>query len=161
MKKEIERKFIVLDNSYKDLGDCECCIQGYIPSTNEPLIRIRQIGQKSFITIKSDINGITRLEYEYEIPNEDAKDLLKLFCKKTIIEKNRYQINYQSTLWEVDEFLGENSGLVIAEVELSSEDANFSKPSWIGQEVSHDTKYYNYKLIEYPYSKWNEGKNEK
>ena len=86
MKKEIERKFLVLNDSYKGLGDFEYCIQGYIPSTNEPSIRIRIIGKKSFITIKSDINGITRLEYEYEIPNQDAKDLLELFGKKTIIE---------------------------------------------------------------------------
>ena len=155
MKKEIERKFLVLNDSYKGLGDFEYCIQGYIPSTNEPSIRIRIIGKKSFITIKSDINGITRLEYEYEIPNQDAKDLLELFCKKTIIEKNRYKIHYKSTLWEVDEFLGNNKGLVVAEVELNSEKECYSKPNWIGYEVSIDKKYYNYNLAKHPYIKWN------
>ena len=154
MKKEIERKFIVLDKSYKDLGKYEHCIQGYIPSTNEPLIRIRTMGEKSFITVKSDVNGITRLEYEYEIPNNDAEDLLNLFCKESIVEKNRYKIHYKSTLWEVDEFLGNNKGLVVAEVELTSEDQPYDKPDWVGDEVSTDKKYYNYNLSSHPYSKW-------
>ena len=87
MKKEIERKFIVLDSSYKQLGEYEHCIQGYISSINEPLVRIRIIGNKSFITLKSDINGITRLEYEYKIPNNDAKDLLNIYCKKKLLKK--------------------------------------------------------------------------
>ena len=154
MKKEIERKFIVLDESYKDLGEYEYCIQGYLPSVNEPLIRIRTIGRKSFITIKSDINGITRLEYEYEIPNNDAKDLINLFCKESIIEKNRYKIYYKSTLWEVDEFLGANAGLIVAEVELSSEDESYDKPDWIGDEVSTNKRYYNYNLAHHPYTQW-------
>jgi len=155
MKKEIERKFIVLDKSYKDLGGYKYCIQGYIPSTNEPLIRIRTIGNKSYLTMKSDVNGITRLEYEYQIPNQDAKDLLELFCKESIVEKNRYTIYYKSTLWEVDEFLGKNNGLVVAEVELESEDQPYDKPEWIGEEVSIDKKYYNYNLSTKPYKEWN------
>jgi len=154
MKKEIERKFLVLNSSYKNLGDYQYCIQGYIPSNNEPSIRVRIIGSQSFITIKSDINGITRLEYEYEIPNKDAKDLLELFCKESIVEKNRYIIHYKSTLWEVDEFLGDNSGLVIAEVELSSENQPYDQPNWIGKEVSTDIQYYNYNLAHHPYNKW-------
>jgi len=154
MKKEIERKFLVLDQSYKHLGKFEYCIQGYMQSSNEPLVRIRTIGCKSFITLKSDISGITRIEYEYEIPNEDAQDLLKLFCQKTIIEKNRYKIHYQSTLWEVDEFLGANKGLVVAEVELESEQQPYDKPGWIGSEISTDKKYYNYNLAHDPYTKW-------
>ena len=88
MKKEIERKFIVSSTAYKKLGEYEHCIQGYIPSINSPLIRIRTIGKKSFITIKKDMSGITRLEYEYEIPNKDAKDLLKMFCKKNYFSRN-------------------------------------------------------------------------
>ena len=86
----------------------------------------------------------------------DAEELLSNFCSTTLIEKNRYILSIKETIWEVDEFLGENFGLVIAEVELLSENDNFNKPNWIGQEVSHDTKYYNYKLVEHPYSKWNE-----
>ena len=155
MKKEIERKFLVRGVGYKDLGGYEHCIQGYIPSTNEPLIRIRTIGNKSFLTIKSDINGITRLEYEYQIPNQDAKDLLELFCKESIVEKNRYRIEYKTTIWEIDEFLGDNQGLVVAEVELNSEDQPYDKPDWIGEEVSTIKKYYNYNLAHHPYKKWN------
>ena len=154
MKKEIERKFIVLDESYKTLGDYKHCIQGYIPSREEPLIRIRTIGKKSFITIKSDVNGITRIEYEYQIPNEDAKDLLELFCKHSIVEKNRYLIHYKSTLWEVDEFLGDNAGLVVAEVELISEDQSYESPNWLGEEISTNKKYYNYNLAFHPYKNW-------
>jgi len=155
MKKEIERKFLVSTSCYQNLGDYEYCIQGYIPSKNDPLIRIRIIGSKSFLTMKSDVNGITRLEYEYQIPNQDAKDLLKLFCKDSIIEKNRYIIHYKSTLWEVDEFLGDNEGLVVAEVELNSESQRYDKPEWVDKEVSTDKKYYNYNLAHHPYKKWN------
>ena len=156
MKTEIERKFIVTNNLYKKLGRYEHCLQGYIPSDTEPLIRIRIIGNKSYLTMKSDVNGITRLEYEYEIPNKDAKDLLELFCKKTTIEKNRYIIHYKSTLWEVDEFLGDNQGLVVAEVELESEQQSYDKPSWIGSEISTDKKYYNYNLAQCPYQTWDD-----
>ena len=92
MKKEIERKFLVSNSSYQNLGDYEYCIQGYIPSTNSPAVRVRMIGKQSLLTIKSDINGITRLEYEYEIPIQDAKDLLELYCEESIVEKNRYII---------------------------------------------------------------------
>ena len=155
MKKEIERKFIVLDNTYKSLGAPKYCIQGYIQSTNKPLIRIRIIDNQSFLTIKSNLGGITRLEYEYQIPNEDAKKLLESFCEKSIVEKNRYFIDYKSTLWEVDEFLNDNDGLVIAEVELNSENQPYAKPDWIGQEVSTDKKYYNCNLATHPYKKWN------
>ena len=154
MKTEIERKFIVTNNLYKELGSYEHCLQGYIASDTEPLIRIRTIGNKSYLTMKSDVNGITRLEYEYEIPNKDAKDLLGLFCKKTTIEKNRYIIHYKSTLWEVDEFLGDNQGLVVAEVELESEQQPYDKPSWVGSEISTDKKYYNYNLAQCPYRTW-------
>ena len=156
MKTEIERKFLVSNSSYKDLGNYEYCIQGYIQSINEPLVRIRTIGNKSYLTMKSDVNGITRLEYEYEIPNKDAKDLLELFCQKTIIEKNRYIIHYKSTLWEVDEFLGYNNGLVVAEVELESEQQPYDKPSWVGSEISTDKKYYNYNLAQCPYQTWDD-----
>ena len=154
MKTEIERKFIVTNSVYKSLGKYEYCIQGYIPSTNSPLVRIRTIGNRSFLTMKSDVNGITCLEYEYAIPNQDAKELLELFCQNSIVEKNRYKIYHESTLWEVDEFLGSNQGLIVAEVELDSEDQYYDKPSWIGKEVSTDKKYYNYNLAHHPYNQW-------
>lgn len=155
MKTEIERKFIVSGTAYKDLGTYEHCMQGYIPSTNDPLVRIRMIGSKSFLTMKSNINGLTRLEYEYQIPNQDAAELIKLFCKDSMVEKNRYIVVYKSTIWEVDEFLGDNAGLVVAEVELDTEDQFFNKPDWIKEEISTNKKYYNYNLAHHPYKKWN------
>ena len=156
MAAEIERKFKVVSDEYKQLCKPLNCKQGYLETQSEPLVRVRIMGEKAYLTLKGKNEGIRRLEFEYEIPVTDANKLFSNFCSTTLIEKNRYILSVEETIWEVDEFLGENSGLVIAEVELSSEDANFHKPNWIGQEVSHDTKYYNYKLVEHPYSKWNE-----
>ena len=156
MATEIERKFKVRSDEYKKIGKPLNCKQGYFDTQNEPLVRVRIMGEKAYLTLKGKNDGIRRLEFEYEIPVLDAEELLSNFCSTTLIEKNRYIFSIEETIWEVDEFLGENSGLVIAEVELLSENDNFCKPSWIGQEVSHDTKYYNYKLVEHPYSKWNE-----
>ena len=158
MATEIERKFKVRSDEYKKIGKPLNCKQGYLYTQNEPLVRVRIMGEKAYLTLKGKNEGIRRLEFEYEIPVLDAEELLSNFCSTTLIEKNRYILSIEETIWEVDEFLGENSGLVIAEVELSSEDANFYKPNWIGQEVSHETKYYNYKLVKHPYSKWNEVK---
>jgi len=160
MANEIERKFKVTSDKYKKLCKPLHCKQGYLDIQNEPLVRVRIMGKNAYLTLKGKNEGIRRLEFEYEIPVLDAEELLSNFCSTTLIEKNRYILSIEKTIWEVDEFLGENSGLVIAEVELLSENANFYKPNWIGQEVSHDTKYYNYKLVKYPYSKWNEVKNE-
>ena len=161
MPTEIERKFKVISDKYKQFCKPLNCKQGYLDIQNEPFVRVRIMGEKAYLTLKGKNEGIRRLEFEYEIPVTDANELFSNFCSTMLIEKNRYILSIEETIWEVDEFLGENSGLVIAEVELSSEEANFSKPNWIGKEVSHDTKYYNYKLIEYPYSKWNDKKNEK
>jgi adenylate cyclase len=156
MATEIERKFKVISDEYKKMGEPLNCKQGYLDTQNEPLVRVRIMGEKAYLTLKGKNEGIRRLEFEYEIPVLDAEELLTNFCSTTLIEKNRYILSIEEIIWEVDEFLGENSGLVIAEVELLSENDNFNKPSWIGREVSHDTKYYNYKLVEHPYSKWNE-----
>ena len=156
MPVELERKFKVISNGYKALCKPLNCKQGYLDTQNEPMMRVRIMGEKAYLTLKGENEGIRRLEFEYEIPVTDAEGLLSNFCSNTLIEKNRYILTVKDTVWEVDEFLGENSGLVIAEIELLSENENFSKPRWIGQEVSHDIKYYNYKLVEYPYSKWNE-----
>ena len=156
MATEIERKFKVLTDEYKDLAKPFNCKQGYIHIGDDPIVRIRIIGEKAYLTMKGKNKGISRLEFEYEIPISDADQLLTNFCMKPFIEKNRYIISLNETVWEVDEFLGENLGLTIAEVELLSEDSNFYKPNWIGEEVSNDTKYYNYKLVNHPYSKWNQ-----
>ena len=158
MATEIERKFKVISDEYKKIGAPLNCKQGYLDTQNEPLVRVRIMGKKAYLTLKGKNEGICRLEFEYEIPVPDAEELLSIFCSTSLIEKNRYILTIEKTVWEVDEFLGENFGLVIAEVELLSENDNFNKPSWIGQEVSHEVKYYNYKLVEHPYSKWNDVK---
>ena len=154
MALEIERKFKVLSGEYKNLGDPIYCKQGYLNLNNNPLIRIRVINDKAYLTMKGKNKGISRLEFEYEIPLNDANHMLKQYCPLPLIEKYRYHIKIKNTIWEVDEFLGENLGLVIAEVELLNEKSNFYKPSWIGEEVSNQIKYFNSKLIENPYSKW-------
>ena len=135
MATEIERKFKVISDEYKKIGEPLNCKQGYFNTQNEPLVRVRIMGGKAYLTLKGENQGIRRLEFEYEIPVTDAEGLLSNFCSNTLIEKNRYILTVKDTVWEVDEFLGENSGLVIAEVELLSENDNFSKPGWIGQEV--------------------------
>jgi|TARA_B110000467_G_scaffold58485_1_gene53418 adenylate cyclase len=161
MATEIERKFKVTTDEYKQLAKPLYCKQGYFNTPNEPLVRVRIMGEKAYLTLKGKNKGISRLEFEYEIPVIDAQELLSNFCSTPFIEKNRFIISIEDTTWEVDEFLGDNLGLVIAEVEISSEDANFQKPSWVGPEVSDETKYYNYKLVNHPYSKWNETKTKK
>ena len=150
---EIERKFLVLNNNYKNLASPLHCIQGYLSKI--PLTRVRIIDNKSYITLKGTNNGITCSEYEYEIPILDANKLLDEFCRELIIKKYRYKILICGTLWEVDEFLGDNLGLVVAEVELEDESATFNKPDWIGKEVSYEEKYFNHNLINNPYLKWN------
>ena len=149
---EIERKFLVINNNYKKLSSPFHCAQGYI--CENPLTRIRIINDKSYITLKGINQGIRRSEYEYEIPILDAKNLLDEFCENPIIEKNRYKILITNTLWEVDEFLGDNLGLVVAEVELKNENDTFDKPDWIGEEVSYEDKYFNHNLVNNPFSKW-------
>lgn len=128
--------------------------QGYIMKDSGKIVRVRACNNKGFITIKGRNQGITRLEFEYEIPFGDANFLLENFCEQPILEKIRYRIPYKGNVWEIDEFLGKNSGLVIAEIELKSEDQTFSKPEWIGKEVTGDPRYYNSFLVNSPYSTW-------
>ena len=151
---EIERKFLVLNDLYKTLSKPLHCIQGYISSA--PLTRVRIIANTAFITIKGINSGIRRSEYEYEISIDDAKNLLNEFCTEPIIEKNRYKITINNTLWEVDEFLKDNLGLVVAEVELSHEDDLFDKPDWIGKEISEQERYFNHNLTKFPFTKWDD-----
>ena len=150
---EIERKFLVINANYKKLATPSHCIQGYI--SNEPLIRVRIIDDRSYVTIKGNSTGITHSEYEYEVPTSDANSLLTEFCSTPIIEKYRYKIMIGRSLWEVDEFLGDNLGLVVAEIELIHENDIFDRPDWVGDEVSLETKYYNHNLTTHPFSKWN------
>lgn len=151
---EIERKFLVRGDKWKALGQGVLLRQGYLSSAPERTVRVRIEGESAMLTIKGRSSGATRSEWEYPVPLEDAQAFLGALCERPIIEKNRYRILYEGMVWEVDEFLGENAGLVVAEVELSSEDQAFAKPEWVADEVTHDPRYFNSSLIRNPYSRW-------
>ena len=154
MGTEIERKFLVKDDTFKKLAKGTKYRQGYLSSTKERVVRVRTIDDKGFMTVKGITTGATRVEYEYEIPVQDADAMLDELCEKPIIEKNRYKIQKGNHVWEIDEFFGENQGLTVAEVELQSEDQPYEKPGWIGAEVTGDPKYFNSNLIQNPYKNW-------
>ncbi len=154
MGKEIERKFLVRDNSFRALAQGTRYRQGYLSSTKERVVRVRTIDDKGFLTIKGITTGATRAEYEYEIPVKEAEAMLDELCEKPLIEKNRHKIAHKGLIWEVDEFFGENQGLILAEVELESEDQPYDKPEWITDEVTGDPKYFNSNLIQNPYKNW-------
>jgi len=155
MSHEIERKFLV-DGDYKPFVKKSMrIIQGYLSSVPERTVRVRVKGDKGFLTIKGigSESGASRFEWETEIKKEDVENLLKI-CEPGVIDKTRHLVEVGSHVYEVDEFYGQNEGLTVAEVELSSEDEAFDKPSWLGKEVTGDSKYYNAMLMKHPYSKW-------
>ena len=154
MGKEIERKFLVKGSYFKKMCIGHLYKQGYLNSNPDRTVRLRLVGNKGFLTIKSKRNGITREEFEYEIPYTDAEEILHSICEKPFIEKTRYLYKYNGHIWEIDEFHGENEGLVIAEIELENENDNFSIPEWIGEEVTHEYKYTNSSLVTNPYKNW-------
>ncbi|MBW4659160.1 MAG: CYTH domain-containing protein [Drouetiella hepatica Uher 2000/2452] len=151
---EIERKFLVKNDSWRTLAAGTVYRQGYIVSDIDRTVRIRLAGDRGYITIKGATSGISRSEFEYEIPGSDASELLDTLCDRPLIEKTRYKIPYGDLLWEVDEFVGENQGLVVAEVELTHPDQQVTLPDWIGQEVSDDPRYLNSNLVKLPFSQW-------
>ena len=153
MAQEIERKFLVRTDEWRSLAKATRYRQGYLSSLKERVVRVRTIDDKGFLTIKGINEGLTRLEFEYDIPLADADNLLDL-CEKPIIEKTRSKIPLGGLVWEIDEFFGDNAGLIVAEVELESEDQAFEKPSWIGEEVSGDPRYFNSNLIKNPFTTW-------
>ncbi len=153
MATEIERKFLVLNHNWKETSPFSIFKQGYLNSTPARTIRIRIDGINAFITIKSKNTGIQRQEFEYPIPLADAEQLL-LLCETAPLEKKRYRVRCDSHLWEVDEFLGANNGLIVAEIELQAINEKFNIPEWIGQEVSDDPRYYNSYLSKHPYTSW-------
>jgi len=154
MGKEIERKFLLKDDSWRSLAKGKRYRQGYLNSVKERVVRVRTIDDDGFLTVKGITKGATRAEFEYDIPAAEADAMLDDLCEKPLIEKNRYKIEFGGFIWEVDEFFGENQGLTVAEVELESEDQRFEKPAWIGEEVTGDPKYFNSNLIQHPYTKW-------
>jgi adenylate cyclase len=154
MGKEIERKFLIRGDAWRSLAKGTSYRQGYLNSVKERTVRIRTIDDKAFLTIKGLTVGATRSEYEYEIPLEECNAMLDTLAEKPIIDKKRYKVPFGGLTWEVDEFFGDNAGLIVAEVELDSEDQVFNKPEWVGEEVTGDPRYFNSNLIKHPYTRW-------
>lgn len=153
---EIERKFLVKSNLYKEEAiSKERISQGYLNSHPERTVRVRIKGDKGFLTIKgkSNATGLSRFEWEKEIPVKEAEVLIKL-CEPGLIEKQRYRVRSGNYIFEIDQFEGENQGLVIAEIELESEDSEYFSPGWLGEEVTGDIRYYNSYLSKNPYKNW-------
>lgn len=153
---EIERKFLVISDVFKsDVLRQNHIAQGYLSSVPERVVRVRIKGVKGYLTIKGKTNesGLSRFEWEKEIPVAEAKELLQL-CEKGVIEKIRYEIQVGRHIFEVDEFYGENKGLIMAEVELQSETETFETPIWLGEEVTNDNRYYNSYLSQHPFTSW-------
>ncbi len=155
MAQEIERKFLVKGDFKSKAKRSTRVIQGYLCSAPERAVRVRVKADKGFLTIKGIGNeaGTSRYEWEREIPVNEANDLLKI-CEPGVIEKTRYVVEHGNHTFEVDEFYGENEGLVVAEVELQSESEAFEKPDWLGEEVTGDVKYYNVMLMKNPFVNW-------
>lgn len=147
MGKEIERKFLVTNDSYKEMATrCIEIRQGYLSRAKEATVRVRTYGGKAFLTVKGPNAGAVRNEWEYPVPTTDALEMLREVAQGNVIEKTRYIIDYRGRTWEVDEFHGCHQGLVTAEIELPSEDAPFLRPDFIGEEVTGDLRYYNSNL---------------
>lgn len=153
---EIERKYLVKGNDWKQEAEGKLYRQGYLSGHPDRTVRVRTVEDKGYLTIKGKTLGASRSEYEYQIPYQDALHMLNELCKQPIIEKVRYLISYQGLVWEVDEFRGENHGLVVAEVELAHENQPILFPDWVDREVTSEEKYYNANLFKHPFSKWNE-----
>ncbi len=151
---EIERKFLVTDDTYKKDATSSIYIQGYLSSAKGITVRVRIGGEKGFITIKGKNKNISRSEFEYEIPVEDARTILNTMCGDSVIHKRRFITVYEGFTWEVDEFYDANEGLVVAEIELDHEEQGFARPPWLGKEVSDDSRYYNASLVTRPYCTW-------
>ncbi|MBW4559319.1 MAG: CYTH domain-containing protein [Trichormus sp. ATA11-4-KO1] len=154
MAKEIERKFLLKEDSWRKLAKGSVYRQGYIATQDKVTVRVRIIGEQGYLTIKGPSIQCSRLEFEYPIPVEDAQEMLDTLCRRPFIEKIRYKVEWGGLIWEIDEFDGVNKGLILAEVELSDANQQIELPSWIGQEVSHDPRYYNSNLVTHPFSQW-------
>ncbi|MDX1415492.1 MAG: CYTH domain-containing protein [Candidatus Promineifilaceae bacterium] len=156
MAEEIERKFLVKKDEAWQQVEGEVYRQGYLSTVKERTVRVRTIGSEGYLTIKGVTRGATRLEFEYDIPLADARQMLDELCERPLIEKTRRKIEHQGFIWEIDQFFGVNEGLVVAEIELDEEDQSFAKPSWIGAEVTDDPRYFNANLVDNPFSQWPE-----
>jgi CYTH domain-containing protein len=154
MALEIERKFLVRNADWRRGAIGTNYRQGYLTIDPERTVRVRIAGDKGYLTIKGKTEGMTRSEFEYPIPLSDATQLLDNLCLRPLIEKVRYCVTYAGNLWEIDEFAGDNDGLIVAEVELDSSDQQVDLPQWAGEEVTTDPRYYNASLSQHPYRNW-------
>ncbi|WP_024831422.1 CYTH domain-containing protein [Ruminiclostridium josui] len=154
MSIEIEKKFLVKSDDYKACAKPVLFRQGYLSTSIGRTVRVRRYDDKGYITVKGKTNHCTRLEYEYCIPTDDADNMLDNLCLQPIIEKVRHFLVYKGHEWIVDEFLGANKGLVVAEIELNNEKDSFEKPDWLGKEITSDVRYYNSNLVNNPYNTW-------
>ncbi len=154
MGQEIERKFLVRGEAWRGLAAPTPYRQGYLSTVAARTVRVRTVGDKGYLTVKGLSVGARRSEFEYEIPRADADAMLDELCERPLIEKTRRKIPFEGMIWEVDEFAGDNQGLVVAEVELSDENQEVRLPDWIGEEVTGDPRYFNANLIAHPFSTW-------
>ncbi len=154
MSTEIEHKFLITGDAWRNLGTSTVFRQGYLSTVRERTVRVRSAGDQGWITIKGITIGATRTEFEYPIPLADADAMLDELCERPIIEKTRHVVEVDGTTWEIDEFAGVNEGLIVAEVELDSINQEFTRPEWIGNELTDDPRYFNANLISHPYKEW-------
>ena len=154
MAVEIERKFLVTDDAWRNTATGILFRQGYLCTEPERTVRVRLEGDRGKLTIKGKSIGISRSEFEYEIPQQEAVELLDKLCLLPLIEKTRYRVEHAGHWWEVDEFHGDNEGLILAEIELEAEDSEIELPEWVGKEVSGERRYYNACLVEKPFKDW-------
>jgi adenylate cyclase len=158
---EIERKFRLKNDSWREeISDSTLLRQGYLANTAHSSVRVRIAGPKGWLSVKAMTTNLARAEFEYPIPVAEAEQMLRDLCEGPRIEKWRHRVVHGSSEcrseWEIDEFLGENAGLVIAELELTAEDAPYERPGWLGPEVTSEERYYNFRLARYPYRLWPE-----
>ncbi len=155
MALEIEHKFLLKDNSWRAAVTRRARFrQGYMETGGKASVRVRSDGERAWLNIKSATLGNQRHEYEYPIPLTDAEEMLDKLCRWPLVEKIRYWLEFDGKVWEIDEFINANQGLIVAEIELSSADETFTRPPWLGQEVTQDFRYYNNNLVDNPFSSW-------
>lgn len=157
MAKEIERRFLVREargNEWEKNIKGVPYRQGYLSSDKDRIVRVRLVGEKAWLTVKGITSGISKHEFDYPIPDKDAAKMLDEICEKPLIEKTRYKVIHGGLEWDIDVFKGENEGLILAEVELESEEQNIKLPPWAGMEVSNDPKYFNSNLVKLPFKSW-------
>lgn len=154
MANEIERKFLLKNDTWRGQDKGKRYRQGYLSIVKERTVRVRTAGDTGFLTVKGITVGASRPEYEYKIPLKDANEMLDQLCERPLIEKTRYRISHAGLVWEVDEFEGDNRGLVTAEVELKDEHQSVTLPDWVGEEVTGDPRYFNANLVAKPFTQW-------